>query len=236
MDIFLTNLTSSERTLAKYCKQKGYDSPIYKVQSRDAARVGNVFRDKHYTISVTVNAIELAKEDGMSKRIARMKCATWGLQRLRVLELHQLVVGYKNAIPDLPKLMNMPSMLSVSASYIDQPQISAAVSHVLLPQIEEIHVQKSPTPERRESNASEVVILETLADFCSERSPSFVVERENAKNREATKNAFIKAEQAMERAKELQAKHEEYYNELNEIQSIISDAAKEISQIDVENN
>lgn len=257
MENFFGNLTTSERTLQRYCKAKGYDNPIYKVVSRSSARIGNVIREKYYTVSVSVNAIQLAVGDGMSKRIARMKCATWGMQKLRILELHQLMTGYQRAIPEMASIRGF-TQLAISASAIDQPQITAAVSQILYPRIEEIPRDCPPVmeeqtcpkqleasasakqqeaetkPERRESVSSADAIIEALEHFVDDGAEE-ATRREEERRREISREAFDRAQEAIDRAREDDT-HESYSNAMNDIQELISEAAKGIETFDEEDS
>ncbi|KAJ6218418.1 hypothetical protein RDWZM_009575 [Blomia tropicalis] len=91
------NVTNSERVLKNYCKSKGYESPVYRIISRNSTLLdNNIYRFKHYVCTVSVNGHNLAQGDGFSKRIARKKCAMFGLQQLRVYEMQSFWQTYRN--------------------------------------------------------------------------------------------------------------------------------------------
>lgn len=94
------NVNNAERALKSYCHAKGYEKPIYVIVSKNSRRVdGNVYRCKFYVCSVTVSSVLLAFADGYSKRIARKKAAMFGLQKIRLMELHQLFTSYAKFKP-----------------------------------------------------------------------------------------------------------------------------------------
>ena len=96
----MMNVTNSENALKSYCKSKGYEKPIYRIESRQSIILeNNVYRHKHYLCSVKVNGKHLANGDGFSKRIARKKAAMFGLQNLRILELTNFFNVFRDILP-----------------------------------------------------------------------------------------------------------------------------------------
>lgn len=114
------NATNAESALKSYCKIKGFEKPVYQIVSKNSKMIdGKVFRYKYYVTSVTVNGIHLANGDGYSKRIAHMKAAMYGLQQLKLLELHQLFVGYKQFNPAMFMGSQRQHRLAITASTVD---------------------------------------------------------------------------------------------------------------------
>lgn len=106
----LNNVTKSIDTLERYCKNKGYEKPSYRIVSRNAKQLPDGVRlDKYYTSSVTVNGIHLAKGEGISKRIAYQKAAVFGLQQLRLFELHSFWTFYRNRSLEAKQIEAGPS-------------------------------------------------------------------------------------------------------------------------------